>query len=82
MRSVMTRRRVRTEIVRDELGRVKHLVLTTHRNNDIEITVDPNRPDSIDITKRPTRLTVEQSRCEVAILQHAQKLLATWSPSQ
>lgn len=75
MRAVTTRRRVKSRELVDEAGKLRYHVLTTHRNPDLEVTVDPYRTDSIDITKRPSRLTGEQARCLVAILQHAVKLL-------
>jgi hypothetical protein len=76
MRSVSTRRRVSSYQVRDELGNLRHHVLTTHRNQDIEVVVAPNRANPVEITKRPDRLTEEQARCLLAILQHGLKLLS------
>ncbi len=76
MRSVSTRRRVKQYEVRDEFGNLKYYSLTTHRNQDIEVIVNPNRANPIEITKRPDRLTEEQGRCLVAILQHGLKLLS------
>ena len=80
MRSVSTRRRVKSREVIDEFGNLRHYVLTTHRNQDIEVQVNPGHFAPIDITKRPSRLTEEQTKCLVASLQHATKLLSP-SPS-
>ena len=68
-------RRVKCREVTDEFGRLKHYILNTHRNSALEVIVDPSRPDLIDITKRPARLTEEDSRCLVAILQHVHNKL-------
>ena len=51
MRSATTRRKVKLREVTNEYGDLKYYILTTHRNNDIEVTVDPKRFDPIDITK-------------------------------
>ena len=71
MRSVTTRRRVKSREVTNELGNLRHYILTTHKNQEIEVEVDPTCARPIDVTKRPSRLTDEQTRCFVAILQHA-----------
>jgi hypothetical protein len=75
MRSVSTRRRVKSREVTDEFGNLRHYILTTHRNQDIEVQVNPEAFAPIEITKQPRRLTEEQTKCLVAILQHATKLL-------
>ena len=79
MSAATIRRRVKSREVTDEAGNLKYYVLTTHRNHDLEVTVDPNRTDPVDITKRPGRLTEEQARCLVAILQHGLRLLGPMS---
>jgi hypothetical protein len=75
MRSVSTRRRVKSREVTDEFGNLRYYVLTTHRNQDIEVEVNPKHFTPIDVTKLPSRLTEEQTRCLVSIFQHALKLL-------
>ncbi len=75
MRSVSTRRRVKSREVTDELGNLKHYILSTHRNQDIEVMVDPKRANPVEMTRRPDRLSEEQTRCLIAILQHGVKLI-------
>jgi len=74
MRAGTTKRRVKSREVCDEAGSLRCYVLTTHRNQDIEVILDPNRADCIDVVKRPSRLTEEQARCLVSILMYAFKL--------
>jgi hypothetical protein len=78
MHSTMARRRVKVREVETENGVTKHYMLTTHRNSHIEVKVTPQCPYPIEFTRWPhpgERLTEEESRCLVAILQRAHKLV-------
>jgi hypothetical protein len=81
MNPVSARRRVKAREVTDEFGNLRRYILTTHRSPDIEVVVMLNHVALIDVTRRPSRLTEEQTRCLVAVFQHALKLLNS-TPSQ
>jgi hypothetical protein len=74
MNATRIRRKVRERVITNEFNQIKYVELTTYCNDDIVVIIDPNRPDSVDITKRPARMSDEQSRCLVALLQHGHRM--------
>jgi hypothetical protein len=75
MRSASARRRVKEREVTDEIGNLRHYILTTHRNCDIEVEVNPRELAPVDIIKGPHRFSEEQARCALALCLHAIRLL-------